>query len=116
LSVIRFESDRFLKLADRRGDFALRGKRDAEIVVGFGVIRAEAERLLELADLLVNLPFPDERVAELVVGVGVSRLPAEGFLELRDRRLNLSLLVEGSPQVQNTASAGFQPDPNLNTI
>jgi len=43
VGIIRFETDGFLKLADRLVGLALVEEDNAEVVVGFGVIRVEAD-------------------------------------------------------------------------
>ncbi len=56
---------------DRLGPLALKIKRPAPVIVGFGEVRLDAQGLLEVFDRLGRLALMIEHHAPVVVGFGV---------------------------------------------
>ena len=66
-SIIGFQADGFLELADRLVHLAFPGKGDTKVAVDLGVIGFQADDFPELPDRLVDLACVQEGVAERII-------------------------------------------------
>src|SRR6185369_6052595 len=98
-TIIRLESDRFLK-SSRRFFVTLGPEIDgAEVVVGLGIRRLERERFFVRVDCGIKLLVLVECGAEAVVRVCMIALESNSRLKLGDCFFELPTIVERSAEI-----------------
>ena len=78
------ELQRLLKLTDGFGDLALRRKRDAEVVVGFGRVRHQLKSHLKLIGRFLEHFALQQGAAQIIAGRAVTRIEMDRAAQMLD--------------------------------